>query len=77
MKKFYDLPLLASQYAHRGRYEISEHDVEQLPDGRVILFDEKVFHPEKIFDVTEDGSLKRDGEPVNDADADRLYDYGY
>lgn len=28
---------LASQYARNGRYTISEHDAEQLPDGRIII----------------------------------------
>ena len=30
-------PLLSSQYAPRGRYQIKRIEAEQLPDGRLIL----------------------------------------
>lgn len=32
-----EIPLLASQYSRTGNYEISEHEAETLPDGRVIV----------------------------------------
>jgi hypothetical protein len=40
---FEAIPLVASQYARRGRYEISEYDAEALPNGRLIVND-RVFH---------------------------------
>jgi len=36
---FHDYKRLASQYAAYGRYFISEHEAEELPDGRVIIGD--------------------------------------
>lgn len=36
VEEFKAMPLLASQYARQGRYEIEEHEAEQLPDGRLI-----------------------------------------
>ena len=41
-KSYRELPLLASQYARKGNYDISEYEAEQLPDGRIIVED-KVF----------------------------------
>lgn len=35
-RSFVEMKLLASQYAPNGRYYISRHDGELLPDGRVI-----------------------------------------
>lgn len=36
-KEFHDKKKLASQYAPNGCYDISEHDAEILPDGRLII----------------------------------------
>ena len=36
-QSFHDARLLASQYAPNGRYHVTEHEAEQLPDGRVIV----------------------------------------
>lgn len=36
VKTYHEISLLSSQYARTGVYEISEHEAEQLPDGRII-----------------------------------------
>lgn len=36
------LPLLASQYARTGMYRIEAASYEQLPDGRLIINDDRV-----------------------------------
>lgn len=36
-KRYWEIPLLSSQYAHRGVYEIQERTGEILPDGRIII----------------------------------------
>lgn len=45
-------PPIASQYARRGRYDILEIEIEELPDGRIIAYD-KVWDP-KEYDFPRD-----------------------
>ena len=47
---------LASQYAPRGCYDIVPVQVEELPDGRVIVEDERVFPALTFAEVAPDGS---------------------
>jgi hypothetical protein len=57
-----DYPL-ASQYARYGSYGIEGVDVEQLPDGRIIVNNERVYAPDTIVSVSfEDGSVLRGNE---------------
>jgi len=37
IEEYRDGPLLASQYARRGRYSVREVEIETLPDGRIIV----------------------------------------
>lgn len=60
---------LASQYAPRGRYSVSEFEVEVLPDGRFIV-DTRVLAVPKFITVGEDGSVE------NNED-ERIYDLDY
>lgn len=48
---------LASQYARCGRYSIEEHSYEKLPDGRVIINEERVYKDFTFIPLNEDGSL--------------------
>ena len=42
VEAFRSIPLLASQYAPRGVYDVGEYDAEALADGRLIV-GERVF----------------------------------
>ena len=59
-KSYRELPLLASQYARKGNYDISEYEAEaeQLPDGRIIVED-------RVFPGFID-------QPLEDADEDKF-----
>lgn len=46
---------VASQYARRGRYEISHESVEPISGGRFIV-DDKVHESIEFIDVSEDGA---------------------
>jgi hypothetical protein len=55
---------VGSQYARYGSYGIEKVDCEQLPDGRIIIDNERVFQPESIVHINiEDGSILQ-GEEV-------------
>lgn len=57
VKNFESMPLLASQYSKTGRYAIQVHEAERLPDGRIIVGDERVINAEKICAVDENGNV--------------------
>ena len=48
---------LASQFAKRGCYCVEEIEVEQLPDGRVIICRDKVRDYFDFVTVNEDGTI--------------------
>jgi hypothetical protein len=37
------IPLLASQFAARGRYTIEEASFEKLPDGRLVINGDRIW----------------------------------
>jgi hypothetical protein len=49
---------VASQYARRGHYSICEVSIEELPDGRFILNDDKVTKHLNIIEVKENGEVE-------------------
>ena len=59
-----DYPV-ASQYARYGTYGIEAVTCEQLPDGRIIIDNERVFQPESIVSISlEDGSILQGEETI-------------
>jgi hypothetical protein len=55
---FTSLPLLASQYSKTGNYMIRHHKAEELPDGRIIVGEDRVISKDKIYAVDENGNVQ-------------------
>lgn len=67
VKNFESIPLLASQFSKTGRYSIRFHDAEKLPDGRMIVADERVIGTDKIYAVDEKGEIGGADDRLGDA----------
>jgi len=51
---------VASQYAHRGNYSVQEVEAEQLPDGRIIVGESRVYPETTCIEVNPDGMISSD-----------------